>query len=73
MADQTQNRNDNGGPRLTLRERDLAHRWSVSQRTLQRWRKEGYGPTWLTIGGNIRYRLSDVEDFEAAQSSEGQS
>jgi predicted site-specific integrase-resolvase len=56
-----------------LKERELAQRWCVSQRTLQRWRKEGYGPPWLTIGGNIRYRLSDIEHFETIHSSEDQS
>ena len=48
-----------------IRERDLAKRWSVSTRTLQRWRVEGFGPAWLWIGGSIRYRMSDILAYEA--------
>lgn len=47
-----------------LRERDLASRWKMSQRTLQRWRAEGYGPLFIRIGGSIRYRMADVLDYE---------
>ena len=46
---------------------ELAARWRVSPRTLERWRAEGYGPAWLTIGGSIRYRLADVLAFERAR------
>ncbi|WP_347882304.1 helix-turn-helix domain-containing protein [Jannaschia ovalis] len=52
-----------------LRERDLAERWAVSQRTLQRWRAEGYGPAWINIGGSIRYKLATVEAFEGQMQS----
>lgn len=48
-----------------IRERDLAQRWSVSTRTLQRWRVEGFGPAWLWIGGSIRYQMAEILDFEA--------
>lgn len=54
-----------------LREPDLARRWHVSQRTLQRWRAEGLGPAYIRIGGAIRYRFADVLDFEARHRSEG--
>lgn len=45
---------------------DLADRWTVSPRTLERWRAEPYGPAWITVGGSIRYRLTDVLAWEAA-------
>ena len=48
---------------------DLARRWRVSPRTLQRWRAEAFGPAWLSIGGSIRYRLTDVLDWEATQTT----
>ncbi|WP_085853141.1 helix-turn-helix domain-containing protein [Palleronia marisminoris] len=51
-------------PRLLIRERELAERWSTSQRTLQRWRAEGKGPAYILIGGAIRYRMADIADFE---------
>lgn len=47
-----------------LRERELAARWKTSRRTLQRWRAEDFGPAYVLIGGAIRYRFSDVLDFE---------
>lgn len=52
-------------PELTLLgDPDLAKRWKVSIRTLQRKRKEGSGPPYLRIGGQVRYRLEDILLFE---------
>ena len=50
-----------------LAPRELAVRWRMSVRTLDRWRAEGYGPAWLTLGGRILYRRGDVAAFEASQ------
>lgn len=47
-----------------LRERDVAARWIVSLRTLQRWRAEGAGPPFVRLGGAIRYRMTDILAFE---------
>lgn len=47
-----------------LDERALAHRWSMSPRTLQRWRQDGDGPAYLKLGGRVVYRLTDVEAWE---------
>jgi len=44
---------------------ELAERWVVAVRTLERWRNAGKGPVWLKIGGQIRYRLVDVLAYEA--------
>jgi hypothetical protein len=44
----------------------LARRWSISPRTLERWRWLRQGPAYLRIGGRIVYRLEDIEGFEAA-------
>ncbi len=35
----------------------------VSTRTLQRWRLEGFGPTYVKLGRLVRYRQSDLESF----------
>jgi len=51
---------------ICLTQRDLAERWRVSGRTLERWRAQRYGPAWITIGGSIRYRRTDVLAWEAA-------
>jgi hypothetical protein len=45
----------------------LARRWSLSPRTLERWRWLRQGPAYLKIGGRIVYRLEDVEAFESAK------
>jgi hypothetical protein len=46
---------------------ELAKRWRITARTLQRWRAAGSGPAYLRIGRRVVYRLSDVERFETAQ------
>ena len=50
-----------------LNQADLARRWRVSARTLERWRWLREGPQFLKIGGRVVYRLEDVEAFEAAK------
>jgi len=45
-------------------QRDLANRWRLSPRTLERWRWERIGPQFLKIGGRVVYSLSDIEEFE---------
>jgi predicted site-specific integrase-resolvase len=46
---------------------ELAARWKISPRTLERWRWTGEGPRYLKIGGRVVYRLEDVEAFEQSQ------
>jgi hypothetical protein len=50
-----------------LHQTELARRWRISPRTLERWRWLGQGPTYLKIGGSVAYRLEDVLAYEAAQ------
>jgi hypothetical protein len=45
----------------------LARRWGISERTLERWRWQKQGPEYLKIGGKVAYALADIEAFEAAQ------
>jgi hypothetical protein len=46
---------------------ELAVRWRISPRTLERWRWAGEGPRFIKIGGLVRYRLEDIGGFEAEQ------
>jgi hypothetical protein len=48
-------------------QKELADRWNVSPRTLERWRWLGRPPACLKIGGRVAYRMKDVLAFEAAQ------
>ena len=50
-----------------LNQTELARRWRMSERTLERWRWLGQGPVHLKIGGRVLYRLEDIEAFEATQ------
>lgn len=50
-----------------LNQVELARRWSISPRTLERWRWLSQGPQYLKIGGRVVYRLDDIEAFEAQQ------
>lgn len=47
-----------------LSEHELAEKWGISPRTLQRWRWLNQGPNYLKIGGRVRYRPEDVDAFE---------
>jgi hypothetical protein len=50
-----------------LNQIELARRWRISPRTLERWRWLGQGPTYLKLGGRVAYQLADIEAFEAAR------
>ncbi len=50
-----------------LHQVELARRWKLSPRTLERWRWLGQGPRYLKIGGRVVYRVEDVEAYEADQ------
>ena len=48
-----------------LNQVELAARWKISPRTLERWRWTGEGPAFIKIGRRVVYRLEDVEAYEA--------
>jgi hypothetical protein len=48
-----------------LSQYELAGRWSLSPRTLERWRWTGKGPSFLKLGGRVVYRLEDIAAWEA--------
>jgi Helix-turn-helix domain len=50
-----------------LTQGQLADRWQMSPRTLERWRWLGEGPRFLKIGGRCVYRLEDIERYEAGR------
>jgi hypothetical protein len=45
---------------------ELAERWGVSPRSLERWRWRRTGPRWVKVGSKVRYREQDVLAFEEA-------
>ena len=52
------------GDRRVLNENELAQRWGVSPKTLQRWRSEGRGPRYLKLSKRVGYPLESVIEFE---------
>jgi hypothetical protein len=50
--------------RAVLSEADLASRWGMSPKTLQRWRIEGRGPRYFKLGKRVSYPLEMVLAFE---------
>ncbi|WP_319825831.1 helix-turn-helix domain-containing protein [Thalassovita sp.] len=53
--------------KICFTQKELARRWTISHRTLERWRWTGEGPAFMKIGGRIIYRLEDVLAHEQAQ------
>ncbi len=43
---------------------ELARRWRLSPRTLERFRYERKGPPYIKIGGRVVYRVADIETYE---------
>ena len=50
--------------RRVLSETELAHRWGVSPKTLQRWRTEGRGPRYLKLSKRVTYPLDAITEYE---------
>ncbi len=43
---------------------ELAKRWRLSPRTLERFRYERKGPPYVKIGGRVVYRVTDIVAYE---------
>jgi predicted DNA-binding transcriptional regulator AlpA len=54
------------GDRRVLNENELAQRWGISPKTLQRWRSEGRGPRYLKLSKRVSYPVEAVIGFERA-------
>lgn len=53
-----------------LTQPELADRFRVSPRTLERWRWLKTGPNYIKLGGKIVYALEDVEAYERRRRAE---
>jgi|TARA_R110002124_G_scaffold81491_1_gene214850 hypothetical protein len=51
-------------PPVFFNQHELSLRWSISGRTLERWRYERSGPNYVRIGGRVLYRISEIEEYE---------
>ncbi len=50
---------------------ELAERWRMTTRTLDRWRAKRSGPAWHHIGGKVRYQFDDVLTYEDRRRRKG--
>lgn len=51
---------------------ELAERLGISPRTVEGWRRTGYGPKFFPLGKGgprapVRYRETDIEDWEKSR------
>jgi hypothetical protein len=51
---------------IMLTTEELALRWKMTNNGLRVWRISGKGPAFVKLGRDVRYRLSDVEAYEKA-------
>jgi hypothetical protein len=49
---------------MHLTPQQLATRWHVSEKTLERWRNQGTGPAFLKVFGRVLYPLQHIEALE---------
>jgi hypothetical protein len=53
------------GPSL-VSTKELSKMWNMPESTLHYWRCAGIGPTYVKLGGRIKYDLADVEAYVRA-------
>lgn len=53
-----------------LTRQDLADRYGLPVKTPAEWASKGTGPRYAKLGRHVRYRLSDVIDWECQQFAE---
>lgn len=56
---------------LFLTDVQLALRWGISVKTIRNWRADGIGPAHVKLNGAVRYRLTDIIDYERARTRFG--
>lgn len=48
----------------TITDKELAERWNLHLKTIQKWRRRGKGPKFIKLGIAVRYRISDIVKYE---------
>jgi predicted DNA-binding transcriptional regulator AlpA len=48
---------------VLLTEKDVARIVCMSVQTVRRWRLQKAGPYYIKLGGSVRYRPEDVQEF----------
>ncbi len=50
--------------KIAINEIELAQRWGISPKTLQRWRTEGRGPRYFKLSKRVCYPIDQILAFE---------
>ena len=50
--------------KIFLNQNELAERWGMSPRTLENWRSHGKGPSYVKLGGQVRYKFEEIKKLE---------
>ena len=50
--------------KVAINEHELAERWGLSPKTLQRWRSEGRGPRYLKLSKRVTYLMEEILAYE---------
>lgn len=45
-------------------EKDLAERWNVSVKAIQKWRQDGEGPEYIKLNKAVRYPFQGILKYE---------
>ena len=61
---------DANAPDRWLSRQELADRYGVPVKTPAEWASKGTGPRYAKFGKHVRYRLSDVIDWESKRLAE---
>lgn len=51
--------------KFAISEQELATRWGISPKTLQRWRSEGIGPKYLKLSKRVAYPMDEILIYES--------
>ena len=62
---------ENDPPPVWLTVAELAERWRMTKRTLDRWRAKRSGPAWHVIGGRVLYLIDDIAAYEDRRRRKG--
>ncbi len=50
--------------KITFNEHELATRWGISPKTLQRWRSEGKGLRFFKLSKRVVYPIDEIEAYQ---------
>jgi len=49
--------------RIYITAKEVERAFGIAEKTLANWRSQGRGPVYYKLGGKVRYKLADLEDW----------